>query len=69
MIGYLGRGHSVRVTLTARQRSLKDNADAICTMLLERVRELLFFPFSSTATASLPCATSNDTPMPCPRLS
>ena len=40
MIGYLGRGHAVRAMLTARQRSLKDNADAIHTML-KRVRELL----------------------------
>ena len=40
MIGYLGRGHAMRVTLMARQRSLKDNVDAIRTML-ERVRELL----------------------------
>jgi translation initiation factor IF-3 len=40
MMEYLGRGHAVRVTLTARQRSLKDDADAIRTTL-ERVRELL----------------------------
>ena len=40
MRGYLGRGHAVRVTLTARQRSLKDNADVICTTL-KRVKELL----------------------------
>ena len=40
MIGYLGRGRAVRVTLLLRQRSLKDNADAIRTTL-KRVRELL----------------------------
>ena len=40
MMEYLGRGHAVRVTLTARQRSLKDDADAIRSTL-ERVRELL----------------------------
>ena len=39
MMEYPGRGHAVRVTLTAWQRSLKDNANAICTML-KRVREL-----------------------------
>ena len=40
MVGYLSRGHAVRVTLTARQRSLKDDANAIRTTL-GRVRELL----------------------------
>ncbi|KAL3803944.1 hypothetical protein ACHAW5_001721 [Stephanodiscus triporus] len=40
MLEYLGRGHAVRVTLTARQRSLKDDADAISTTL-DRVRELV----------------------------
>ncbi len=40
MIGYLGRGHTVRVMLKARQRSLKDDANVIRTTL-ERVRELL----------------------------
>ena len=40
MVGYLSRGHAVRVMLTARQRSLKDDADAIRTTL-GRVRELL----------------------------
>jgi hypothetical protein len=40
MILYLGRGHTVRVTLTARQRSLKDDANPIRTTL-ERVKELL----------------------------
>ena len=40
MVGYLSRGHAVRVTLTARQRRLKDDADAIRTTL-GRVRELL----------------------------
>ncbi len=40
MMEYLGRGHAVRVTLTARQRSLKDDADAISTTL-DRLRELV----------------------------
>jgi translation initiation factor IF-3 len=40
MTEYLGRGHAVRVTLTARQRSLKDDADAISTTL-DRLRELV----------------------------
>jgi hypothetical protein len=40
MIKYLGRGHAVRVTLTAKQRSIKDNANAIRTTL-KRVMELL----------------------------
>ena len=40
VIRYLGRGHVVRVMLMVRQRSLKDNADGIRTML-KRVRELL----------------------------
>ncbi len=37
---YLERGHAVRVMLMAQQRSLKDNANAICTTL-KRVRELV----------------------------
>ncbi len=40
MMEYLGRGHAIRVMLTARQRSLKDNANAIRTTL-KRVRELV----------------------------
>jgi hypothetical protein len=40
MMEYLGRGHAVRVMLTAQQRSLKDNANAI-RMMLKRVRELV----------------------------
>ena len=42
MIGYLGRGHAVMVTLMGRQRqrSLKDDADSI-SMMLKRMRELL----------------------------
>ncbi|KAL7439287.1 hypothetical protein ACHAXH_004634, partial [Discostella pseudostelligera] len=40
MIEYLEAGHAVRVTLTARQRSLKEDGNAITTTL-ERVKELL----------------------------
>jgi translation initiation factor IF-3 len=40
MIKYLEKGHAIRVTLTARQRSIKEDADAISTTL-DRVRELV----------------------------
>jgi translation initiation factor IF-3 len=40
LMEYLERGHAVRVMLMAQQRSLKDNANAICTTL-KRVRELV----------------------------
>lgn len=40
MIQYLEDGHAIRVTLTARQRSLNEDAHAITTTL-ERVKELL----------------------------
>jgi hypothetical protein len=40
MMEYLGRGHAVRVTLMARQRSLKDDAHGIHTTL-KRVREMV----------------------------
>jgi translation initiation factor IF-3 len=40
MIEYLEAGHAVRVTLTARQRSLNEDGNAITTTL-ERVKELL----------------------------
>jgi hypothetical protein len=40
MMEYLGSGHVVRVMLTVQQRSLKDNTNAICTML-KRVTELV----------------------------
>jgi hypothetical protein len=61
MIGYLGRGHAMRVMLTARQKSLKDNADAIRTTL-KRVTELLGARAveargmkSTIGTATVPC--------------
>lgn len=40
MIKYLGKGHAIRVTLTARQRSLNADAAAIETTL-NRVKELV----------------------------
>jgi translation initiation factor IF-3 len=40
MMKYLEKGHAIRVTLTARQRSIKEDADAISTTL-DRVRELV----------------------------
>ncbi len=40
MLEYLEAGHAVRVTLTARQRSLNEDGNAITTTL-ERVKELL----------------------------
>jgi translation initiation factor IF-3 len=40
MINYLTKGHAVRVTLTARQRMLKEDTDAINTTL-DRVKELV----------------------------
>ncbi len=40
MMEYFGREIAVRVPLTARQRSLKDNATAILTTL-KRVRKLV----------------------------
>ena len=40
MMKYLERGHAIRVTLTARQRSLNSDANAIQTTL-ERVKELV----------------------------
>lgn len=40
MMRYLERGHAIRVTLTARQRSLNSDADAILTTL-DRVKELV----------------------------
>ena len=40
MLDYLGRGHAIRVTLTARQRSIQEDAHAIATTL-DRVRELV----------------------------
>eukprot|EP00985_Skeletonema_marinoi_P001321 scaffold530_cov148-Skeletonema_marinoi.AAC.3 len=40
MLKYLGKGHAIRVTLTARQRSLKEDAQAISTTL-DRVKELI----------------------------
>ena len=40
MIKYLKKGHAIRVTLTARYKSLNQDADAISTTL-ERVKELV----------------------------
>lgn len=40
MLKYLGKGHAIRVTLTARQRSLNVDAQAISTTL-DRVKELI----------------------------
>ena len=40
MLKYLGKGHAIRVTLTARQRSLNEDAQAISTTL-DRVKELI----------------------------
>ena len=40
MIKYLTKGHAVRVTLTARQRALREDTDAIKTTL-DRVKELV----------------------------
>ena len=40
MLKYLGKGHAIRVTLTARQRSLNADAQAIRTTL-DRVKELI----------------------------
>jgi translation initiation factor IF-3 len=40
MIEYLTKGHAIRVTLTARQRSLNEDAQAIRTTL-ERVKDLV----------------------------
>jgi translation initiation factor IF-3 len=40
MLNYLAKGHAIRVTLTARQRSLNDDAQAISTTL-DRVKELI----------------------------
>ena len=40
MLNYLAKGHAIRVTLTARQRSLREDAQAISTTL-ERVKELI----------------------------
>ena len=40
MVKYLTKGHAVRVTLTARQRMLREDTDAINTTL-ERVKELV----------------------------
>lgn len=40
MIKYLGKGHAIRVTLTARQRMLNEDDQAIATTL-ERVKELV----------------------------
>ena len=40
MLKYLGKGHAIRVTLTARQRSLNEDAQAIRTTL-DRVKELI----------------------------
>ncbi|KAL7543875.1 hypothetical protein ACHAXR_013261 [Thalassiosira sp. AJA248-18] len=40
MLKYLEKGHAIRVTLTARQRSLNADAEAIRTTL-DRVKELV----------------------------
>ena len=40
MLQYLSKGHAIRVTLTARQRSLNEDAQAISTTL-DRVKELI----------------------------
>ena len=40
MIGYLEKGHAVRVTLTARMKMLREDTQAIKTTL-DRVKELV----------------------------
>ena len=40
MLKYLAKGHAIRVTLTARQRSLNEDSQAISTTL-DRVKELI----------------------------